>query len=140
MFYSKEEIKKAITNIVNLSNEDPEDIYVAKWQIEKKIKEKNPSYQKKTLQEFISDLGIGETIYIYNTNTMVPFSIFYNYMFVAIDNNEDIEKLLKSLSDIEYDFNNLKLYSNMNIVNNIPYGPTYFLIDGNIMVNDKLNN
>ena len=48
IMFTKEEIKNSIRNIVNLSNEDPGEIYVTKWTIENKLKEKDPSYTKKT--------------------------------------------------------------------------------------------
>lgn len=45
--FTKEEIKNAAQNIVNLSNEDPEEIYVTKWNIENKLKKKIHHIQRR---------------------------------------------------------------------------------------------
>ena len=85
--FTKEEIKNSIQNIVNLSNEDPEEIYVTKWTIENKLKEKDPSYTKKTLAKFISDLHLGRFIFVHNGSSL-PFSIYEGYVFVASESSD----------------------------------------------------
>ena len=87
IMFTKEEIKNSIQNIVNLSNEDPEEIYVTKWTIENKLKEKDPSYTKKTLAKFINDLHLGRFIFVHNGSSL-PFSIYEGYVFVATESND----------------------------------------------------
>lgn len=136
IMFTKEEIKNAIQNIVNLSNEDSEDIYVTKWKIENKIKEKDPSYTKKTLAKFIEDLDFGKFIFVHNGSSL-PFSIYEGYMFVAAESN-DFSYFINSLSKIDYDLNSLKKYDYMKLLDSIPYDCDYFLINGVLMVSDKL--
>lgn len=134
--FTKEEIKNSIQNIVNLSNEDPEEIYVTKWNIENKLKEKDPSYTKKTLAKFISDLHLGRFIFVHNGSSL-PFSIYGGYVFVATESN-DFSYFINSLSKLDYDLNNLKKYDYMKLFDSTPYDSDYFLIDGVLMISDKL--
>ena len=134
--FTKEEIKNSIQNIVNLSNEDPEEIYVTKWIIENKLKEKDPSYTKKTLGKFISDLNLGRFIFVHNGSSL-PFSIYEGYVFVASESS-DFSYFTDSLSKLDYDLNNLVKYDYMKLLDSAPYDSDYFLIDGVLMVSDKL--
>lgn len=136
IMFTKEEIKNSIQNIVNLSNEDPEEIYVTKWTIENKLKEKDPSYTKKTLAKFISDLHLGRFIFVHNGSSL-PFSIYGGYVFVATELN-DFSYFINSLSKLDYDLNNLKKYDYMKLFDSTPYDSDYFLIDGVLMISDRL--
>lgn len=136
IMFTKEEIKNSIQNIVNLSNEDPEEIYVTKWTIENKLKEKDPSYTKKTLAKFISDLHLGRFIFVHNGSSL-PFSIYGGYVFVATESN-DFSYFINSLSKLDYDLNNLKKYDYMKLFDSTPYDSDYFLIDGVLMISDRL--
>lgn len=136
MMFTKEEIKNSIQNIVNLSNEDPEEIYVTKWVIENKLKEKDPSYTKKTLAKFISDLNLGRFIFVHNGSSL-PFSIYEGYVFVASESS-DFSYFTDSLSKLDYDLNNLEKYDYMKLLDSTPYDSDYFLIDGVLMISDKL--
>lgn len=136
IMFTKEEIKNSIQNIVNLSNEDPEEIYVAKWTIENKLKEKDPSYTKKTLAKFINDLHLGRFIFVHNGSSL-PFSIYGGYVFVATESN-DFSYFINSLSKLDYDLNNLKKYDYMKLFDSTPYDGDYFLIDGVLMISDRL--
>ena len=136
IMFTKEEIKNAIQNIVNLSNEDPEEIYVTKWNIENKLKGKDPSYTKKTLAKFISDLHLGKFIFVHNGSSL-PFSIYEGYMFVASESS-DFSYFIKSLEKLDYDLNNLEKYDYMKLLDSTPYDSDYFLIDSVLMVSDRL--
>lgn len=136
IMFTKEEIKNAIQNIVNLSNEDPEEIYVTKWNIENKLKEKDPSYTKKTLAKFISDLQLGRFIFVHNGSSL-PFSIYEGYMFVASESS-DFSYFIKSLEKLDYDLNNLEKYDYMKLLDSTPYDSDYFLIDSVLMISDRL--
>lgn len=136
IMFTKEEIKNSIQNIVNLSNEDPEEIYVTKWTIENKLKEKDPSYTKKTLAKFINDLHLGRFIFVHNGSSL-PFSIYAGYVFVATESN-DFSYFINSLSKLDYDLNNLKKYDYMKLFDSTPYDSDYFLIDGVLMISDRL--
>lgn len=136
IMFTKEEIKNSIQNIVNLSNEDPEEIYVTKWTIENKLKEKDPSYTKKTLAKFINDLHLGRFIFVHNGSSL-PFSIYGGYVFVATESN-DFSYFINSLSKLDYDLNNLKKYDYMKLFDLTPYDSDYFLIDGVLMISDRL--
>ena len=130
----KEELKKAVQNIVNLSNEDPEEIYVTKWNIENKLKEKDPSYTKKTLAKFISDLHFGKFIFVHNGSSL-PFSIYEGYMFVATETeSNDLSYFIDFLSKIDYDLNILSKYDYLKLLESHSYDFDYFLIDGVMMV------
>ena len=130
----KEELKKAVQNIVNLSNEDPEEIYVTKWTIENKLKEKDPSYTKKTLAKFISDLHFGNFIFVHNGSSL-PFSIYEGYMFVATEaESNDLSYFIDFLSKIDYDLNILSKYDYLKLLESSSYDFDYFLIDGVMMV------
>ena len=136
IMFTKEEIKNAIQNIVNLSDEDPEEIYVTKWNIENKLKEKDPSYTKKTLAKFIGDLQLGRFIFVHNGSSL-PFSIYEGYMFVASESS-DFSYFIKSLEKLDYDLNNLEKYDYMKLLDSTPYNRDYFLIDSRLMVSDRL--
>ena len=136
IMFTKEEIKNSIQNIVNLTNEDPEEIYVTKWTIENKLKEKDPSYTKKTLAKFINDLHLGRFIFVHNGSSL-PFSIYGGYVFVATESN-DFSYFINSLSKLDYDLNNLKKYDYMKLFDSTPYDSDYFLIDGVLMISDRL--
>ena len=136
IMFTKEEIKNSIRNIVNLSNEDPEEIYVTKWTIENKLKEKDPSYTKKTLAKFISDLHLGRFIFVHNGSSL-PFSIYEGYVFVATESN-DFSYFINSLLKLDYDLNNLEKYDYMKLLDSTPYDSEYFLIDCVFMISDKL--
>lgn len=136
IMFTKEEIKNSIQNIVNLSNEDPEEIYVTKWTIENKLKEKDPSYTKKTLAKFISDLHLGRFIFVHNGSSL-SFSIYEGYVFVASESS-DFSYFIDSLSKLDYDLNNLEKYDYMKLLDSTPYDSDYFLIDGVLMISDKL--
>lgn len=136
IMFTKEEIKNSIQNIVNLSNEDPEEIYVTKWTIENKLKEKDPSYTKKTLAKFINDLHLGRFIFVHNGSSL-SFSIYGGYVFVATESN-DFSYFINSLSKLDYDLNNLKKYDYMKLFDSTPYDSDYFLIDGVLMISDRL--
>lgn len=136
IMFTKEEIKNSIQNIVNLSNEDPEEIYVTKWTIENKLKEKDPSYTKKTLAKFINDLHLGRFIFVHNGSSL-PFSIYEGYVFVATESN-DFSYFINSLSKLDYDLNNLKKYDYMKLFDSTHYDSDYFLIDGVLMISDRL--
>lgn len=136
IMFTKEEIKNSIQNIVNLSNEDPEEIYVTKWTIENKLKEKDPSYTNKTLAKFINDLHLGRFIFVHNGSSL-PFSIYGGYVFVATESN-DFSYFINSLSKLDYDLNNLKKYDYMKLFDSTPYDSDYFLIDGVLMISDRL--
>lgn len=136
IMFTKEEIKNAIQNIVNLSDEDPEEIYVTKWNIENKLKEKDPSYTKKTLAKFISDLQLGRFIFVHNGSSL-PFSVYNGYMFVASESS-DFSYFIKSLEKLDYDLNNLEKYDYMKLLDSTPYDSDYFLIDSVLMISDRL--
>lgn len=136
IMFTKEEIKNSIQNIVNLSNEDPEEIYVTKWTIENKLKEKDPSYTKKTLAKFINDLHLGRFIFVHNGSSL-PFSVYGGYVFVATESN-DFSYFINSLSKLDYDLNNLKKYDYMKLFDSTPYDSDYFLINGVLMISDRL--
>ena len=134
IMFTKEELKKAVQNIVNLSNEDPEEIYVTKWNIENKLKEKDPSYTKKTLAKFISDLHFGKFIFVHNGSSL-PFSIYEGFMFVATEiESNNLSYFIDFLSKIDYDLNILYKYDYLKLLESPSYDFDYFLIDGVMMV------
>lgn len=133
---TKEELKKSVQNIVNLSNEDPEEIYVTKWNIENKLKEKDPSYTKKTLAKFISDLHFGNFIFVHNGSSL-PFSIYGGYMFVMSESN-DVSYFIDFLSKIDYDLNSLSKYDYLKLLESSPYNMDYLLINDVMMIPNQV--
>lgn len=138
--FTKEDIKNAIDKypIIDLSSDDPEDIYVAKWQIENEIKESNPFYTKTTLAKFISNLHLGNIIFVYDGSSL-PFTVFHNRMFVASGIEEGINKLKSFLSSIGYDLSKLSKFDPIELMNGKEYGPEYMLIDNNVMIRTEEN-
>ena len=100
------------------------------------MKEKDPSYIKKTLAKFINDLHFGKFIFVHNGSSL-PFSVYEGYMFVASELN-DFSYFINSLAKIDYDLNTLKKYDYMELLDSTPYDSDYFLIDGMLMVSNKL--
>lgn len=140
--YTREELENPFIDgmIVNLSGDDPEEIYVTKWKIEERIKEKDPSYIKKSLSQFISDLNLGSYVYVHDDVT-VPFTVYMDYLFVATGNyNEDINDLSSALEDIKFDLKSLHkqdLYK-MFTTGKEDDPSRYFVIDGQKMVSPDL--
>lgn len=130
--YTIEELKNATNNIIDLSNDDPEEIYVAKWKIENKLREDDPSYTKKTLAKFITDLNLGKYIFVYDGSS-IPFSVYRGYMFISSGIEEGTIKMKQVFSDINYDLSSLKKFDPLSLMSGNTYGPTYFLIDANVM-------
>ena len=58
-------------------------------------------------------------------------------MFVATESN-DFSYFINSLSKLDYDMNNLQKYDYMKLLDSTPYDSDYFLIDGVLMVSDRL--
>lgn len=140
--YTKKELEDPFIDgmIVNLSEEDPEEIYVTKWKIEERIREKDSSYTKKSLSRFISDLHLGEYVYV-NGDKTVPFSIYMDYLFVATPSyDEDINDLSSALEDIHFDLSSLhkqdlhKLFT----TGKEDDPSRYFIINGQKMVSSDL--
>lgn len=130
--YTKEELKNSLSNIIDLSSEDPEDIYVAKWKIESELKKKDPSYTKKTLSRFISDLHLGTYIFVYDGSS-VPFCSYEGFMFVASGIQKGIELLKDTVENLDYDLTKLNKFNPVDLMSGKTYGSNYFLIDGNVM-------
>lgn len=140
--YTKKELEDPFIDgmIVNLSEEDPEEIYVTKWKIEERIREKDPSYTKKSLSQFISDLHLGEYVYV-NDEKTIPFAIYMDYLFVASPSyDEDINDLSSALEDIHFDLSSLhkqdlhKLFT----TGKEDDPKRYFIINGQKMVSSEL--
>lgn len=144
--YTKESIKQAILEkrIVNLSQEDPEEVYVTKWMIEQKLLNKNQNYAKRSLTKFIDDMKIGNYIFVDNNGDIViPFSIYEGYLFVALDPtdyyDEYVNRLIDGLKSIDYDLSSLHQENIQNVyMNNETQKSRYFLIIGVKMVSDNL--
>lgn len=129
----KQELFNASSHIINLANEDPEDIYVAKWQIENYIKEINPFYKKKPLAEFIQGLNLQDTLFVYD-NSCIPFSVYYNHLFISAATKELETHLIEALSQIDYDLSRLIEYTMDEILKTTKLPDTYFLIGNKIMI------
>lgn len=131
---NKENLFKSKDNIIDLSCEDPENIYISKYFIEKKIKEENPNYQKKTLQKFINDLDLSTHIYVSGTDT-IPFKSYYDTLFITTTNEVQKKILLNGLESIQYDLSKLKKHDILKqIENDDPRPFDYFIINGIMMV------
>lgn len=140
--FSKEELENPFLDgmIVNLTEDDPEEIYVTKWKIEERLRENDPEYQKKTLSEFINDLHLGRYVFVHGYET-VPFTVYMDYLFVATgDYEKDINALSNALESIHFDLSSLhhqdlyKLFT----TGKEDDPDRYFLIDGNKMVSPDL--
>lgn len=140
--FTKKELEDPFIDglIVNLSEEDPEEIYVTKWKIEERIREKDPSYTKKSLSQFISDLHLGEYVYV-NSENIIPFTVYMDYLFVATASyDEDINDLSSALEDIHFDLSSLH---NQDLHKLFTTGKEddpqrYFIINGQKMVSSEL--
>lgn len=121
-----------INNILNIVNEDPEDLYVAKHDIEKTLKAKDDTYQRKTLGEFIQTLELdGRYMYLYNGEALC-FSYKYDRLFVTSENQELIDHFLNDVAKIKYDTSNLKKISIEDIIYHGYDDSHYFMINKEI--------
>ncbi len=96
-----------------------EDIVLTKYFIETKLTEKNESFEKMSLNDFIGKfIDMTKTVAAYNINSaisdVVPFFIYVldndRYIFF-VEKNDKTNLTLKKLQSINYDLSKLNKYS-----------------------------
>lgn len=120
-------------DILNVVTDDPEDLYVFKHEVELKLKEEDNTYQRKTLGQFIQDIGLnGEYIFVTPTDSIV-FTIKYDKMFVTSSDNDSLDLFIETLNNLQGDLSSLKKISNVDaITEGFEIPTTYFLINKEI--------
>lgn len=120
-------------DILNVVTDDPEDLYVFKHEIELKLKEEDNTYQRKTLGQFIQDIGLnGEYIFVTPTDSIV-FTMKYDKMFVTSSDNDSLDLFIETLNNLQGDLSSLKKISNVDaITEGFEMPTTYFLINKEI--------
>jgi hypothetical protein len=120
-------------DILNVVTDDPEDLYVFKHEVELKLKEEDNAYQRKTLGQFIQDIGLnGEYIFV-TPNDSIVFTIKYDKMFVTSSDNDSLDLFIETLNNLQGDLSSLKKISNVDaITEGFEMPTTYFLINKEI--------
>lgn len=120
-------------DILNVVTNDPEDLYVFKHEVELKLKEEDDTYQRKTLGQFIQDIGLnGEYIFVTPTDSIV-FTMKYDKMFVTSSDNDSLDLFIETLNNLQGDLSSLKKISNVDaITEGFEMPTTYFLINKEI--------
>lgn len=120
-------------DILNVVTDDPEDLYVFKHKVELKLKEEDDTYQRKTLGQFIQDIGLnGEYIFVTPTDSIV-FTMKYDKMFVTSSDNDSLDLFIETLNNLQGDLSSLKKISNVDaITEGFEMPTTYFLINKEI--------
>ena len=121
--------------VVDISN--IEELVIAKLEIEKYLMSMNKIKEKLSLDEFITKyLDFSSNVFIYNYDnkeTIYPFSIIdinsNKYIFVINENSTILNKFMKIMKDINFDFSLLKNID-YDKVNEEDY---YFIIDNKCM-------
>ena len=120
-------------DILNVVTDDPEDLYVFKHEIELKLKEEDDTYRRKTLGQFIQDIGLnGEYIFV-TPNDSIVFVMKYDKMFVTSSDNDSLDLFIETLNNLQGDLSSLKKISNVDaITEGFEMPTTYFLINKEI--------
>lgn len=120
-------------DILNVVTDDPEDLYVFKHEVELKLKEEDDTYQRKTLGQFIQDIGLnGEYIFV-TPNDSIVFVMKYDKMFVTSSDNNSLDLFIETLNNLQGDLSSLKKISNVDaITEGFEMPTTYFLINKEI--------
>jgi hypothetical protein len=120
-------------DILNVVTDDPEDLYVFKHEVELKLKEEDNTYQRKTLGQFIQDIGLnGEYIFVTSSDSIV-FTMKYDKMFVTSSDNDSLDLFIETLNSLQGDLSSLKKISNVDaITEGFEMPATYFLINKEI--------
>lgn len=120
-------------DILNVVTDDPEDLYVFKHEVELKLKEEDNMYQRKTLGQFIQDIGLnGEYIFV-TPNDSIVFTMKYDKMFVTSSDSDSLDLFIETLNNLQGDLSSLKKISNVDaITEGFEMPTTYFLINKEI--------
>lgn len=96
---------------INVGN-NVEELFEVKKIIERQLIEMGKINNKMQLDEFVDFLDFSKNIYIENIKTTIPFSIYKLedeiIVFHCSDKEEDIDKVIEMLNNIEFDYTNLK--------------------------------
>lgn len=118
--------------LINLQN-DPEELFFVKREIEKYLIEQEIIKEKMDLSIFVQWLNMHNSIYMYNEN-VIPFSVvdvgIDRYIFHVEENQEYINETIKALEYINYDFSQLIEKDLTEIYNGELINKNYFLING----------
>lgn len=122
-------------DILNVVTDDPEDLYVFKHEIELKLKEKDNSYKRKSLGQFIQDIGlIGQYIFVTPSDSIV-FTLKYDKIFVTSSDNDSLELFVNIINDLKGDLTKLRKISNADIITEgFELPSSYFLINKEIYI------
>ncbi len=122
-------------DVLNVVTDDPEDLYVFKHDVELKLKEKDNSYKRRSLGQFIQDIGLtGQYIFVTPFDSIV-FTVKYGKMFVTSSDNDSLELFVNTINDLKGDLSKLKKVSNTDIIiEGFELPSSYFLINKEIYI------
>lgn len=122
-------------DILNVVTDDPEDLYVFKHEIELELKEKDNSYKRKSLGQFIQDIGlVGQYIFVTPSDSIV-FTLKYDKIFVTSSDNDSLELFVNTINDLKGDLTKLRKISNADIITEgFELPSSYFLINKEIYI------
>lgn len=125
---------------INLNTNDPEEIVLAKAELNKILLDKEIIENKLSIDEFIKYLKIDKNILVTSDNKVIPFSIqkFDNYettFFVSENENKNILNI--QLSKINFDLSELTHLTRIDVYKDILVGKNFFIIDNEYYYNEK---
>jgi len=128
---------------INRINEEVEDFVIAKNKIEKPLIEKEQLEKKMSIQEFLGYIDLTKYIFMSNdgSNISIPFSIDYpseNDIVIIYSLDSKIDKYTKlfkeNLEKINYDIKNLKEISQLEILQGITSGKSYYIVNNQFYI------
>ena len=121
--------------VINI-NLDIDSFLDSKYEFENALIEEKIIDKHMPITEFINYIQFDKNIFVYN-DQFIPFSIHSvgdeQYIFCHTDDKEKQNILLEELKKLDYNLNNLKVYSDEEILENTVYeSRKYFIINGKI--------
>lgn len=131
---------------INRINEEVEEFVIAKNKIEKPLIDNETIEKKMSIKEFLDYIDLSKSSYIVNIENNI-FPIAFNIQkpdkntvvviySTAIEQNKQISEFQKKLEQIDYNLDNLKNISQIDIINGEFDLSTqnYFIINNNICI------
>lgn len=126
------------TELINI-NDNIENLFVAKKNIEDYLIDNGDITEKMTINKFIEYLHIGDNAFVNHTqDIIIPFTIINTnktrYIFNVCNNEDELKMLSSTLSSIEYDISKLNKVSITDIFNNKLSNKDFFIIKKNYYI------
>lgn len=126
---------------INTINENVEDFVIAKNKIEKSLIEKEEIEKKMTIFEFLEYVNLTGKIFICNDeqSNAIPFNIYNTnndeLVIIFSSTNTDNDNIFKDhLLKIQYNIDNLKKISEIDLIQGKIKNSEYYIIDNNYYI------